>query len=221
LARDAFDWHARLETARIDLLYGDASKGRAELQRLAADESVPRTVRDRADEALGDEDLVRGRNDRALERYRALADRVLDEDLARTMEVKAIGAADSSARPAILSMLVGGPGRVVDPWIAALQLGEWAATSEDALPLYLVGRNLALHDEYAEAAMWLDRAIAAGGPTARIEREALRQRVVCACVLRDTPSLERLRGLVLARGSSFEGAAGRREWVLRLIARCR
>jgi hypothetical protein len=221
LARDALDWHARLETAKIDLLYGDPSQGRAELEGLAEDEGVPQPVRDRADEALGDEDLARGRNDQALERFGALAKRVLDEDVARTIEVKAIAAADSNARPAVLSMLVGEPGRGVDPWLAGLELGEWTASSQDALPRYLVGRNLALHDEYAQAAMWLDRAIAAGGPTLRIAREALRQRAVCACVLQDTPSLERLRGLVLAPGSPFEAAAGRREWVLRLIDRCR
>ncbi len=60
LARDAFDWHARFEVSRMDLRYGDSSLGRAELERLVADESAPRTVRDRADEALADDDSRAG-----------------------------------------------------------------------------------------------------------------------------------------------------------------
>lgn len=221
LARDASDWHARLETSKIDLFARDSARGRAELERLAADDAVPRTVRDRADEALGDDDLARGNNSTALERFRALADRVIDEDYGRTMEVKAIGAADPKARSAILELLVGESGHGVDPWVGALALGEWTATTGDALANYLVGRNLALHERYADAAARLDRAIAAGGPTPRIEREAIRQRAVCACVLRDQAELERLRGLVVTPGAPFFEAAGRREWVLRLIARCR
>jgi tetratricopeptide (TPR) repeat protein len=221
LERDASDWHARFETAKMDLFLADPARGRAQLERLAADEAVPRTVRDRADEALGDDDLTRGRNEEAAERYRGLADRVLDEDFGRTMEVKALGAADPRARSTVLSMLVGDPSRGIDPWLGALRLGDWAASSQDALALYLVGRNLALREEFAEASAWLDRAILAGGPTPRIARESIRLRAVCACVLRDDRGLERVSELLVAPDSPFASATGRRDWVARLIARCR
>jgi tetratricopeptide (TPR) repeat protein len=221
LARDSSDWHARFETAKIDLFFSDPARGRAELGHLAADEAVPRTVRDRADETLADNDLTRGSSEQAAERYRALADRVLDEDFGRTMDVKAIAAVDAAARSTVWAMLVGDPSRGTDPWLGALRLGDWAASSQDALALYLVGRNLALHEEYSEAAGWLDRAIAAGGPTQRIAREAIRQRAVCACVLRDIAGLQRLQTLLEAPQSPFASASGRRQWVARLIARCR
>ena len=221
LARDPHDWHARLDRARVDMGHTDEPRGRADLAGLAGDEGTPRTWRDRAEEALADDDLARGKDARAADAYRALAARTLDEDVARTLEVKALSVDNPPARRAIVDLLIGEPGRPVDSWLGALAMGQWAEETHEPLAGYLVGKNLALHDQYARAAIWLDRALDAGVPSARIGRELLRQRAICACALDDREALARLRKAVDAPSSPFAGSSGgRRDWVLRLIARC-
>jgi hypothetical protein len=221
LAWDPHDWHARLYRARLEVWYGDEQRGRAALRELSGDDKVPRTWRDRALEALADDDLARGRDAPAAEAYRALAAQSVDEDVARTLEVKELAIDNPPARRAIVDLLVGEPGRPVDGWLGPLSLGAWAEETHQPLAGYLVGKNLTGHEEYTRAAVWLDRTIDAGVPTARIGRELLRQRAVCACALRDAEALARVRGLIVAPGSPFEGSAGgRREWLLQLLARC-
>jgi hypothetical protein len=221
LGRDPLAWHATYERARIDLKYGDEARGRSELDLMAGDERSPRTWRDRAAEALADDDFVRGRDERALDVYRALAGRTLDEDAARTLEVKAFAASHTAARRPVLDLLVGEPGRPLDSWLAALSLGVWTEQGSDPLAAYLAGKNLVLHEQYARAKSWLDRAPLTE-LTPRVAREALRQRAVCACALGDVPALEQVEKAALEPGSPFEGTSGgRREWVLRLVARCK
>jgi hypothetical protein len=227
LARDPRDFHARFESARLALRYGDEPGGRAELDRLAREETAPRTWRDRAEEALADGDLLQGRDDAAVAAYRALAERVLDEDVRRTLQVKIESVAQPEARRAVLDLLVGETGRPADSWIGAVSLGVWAEDSRDALAAYLIGKNLAQHDRYARAAIWLDRAL---DPSARplpslpppVARELLRQRAVCACAVGDRAGLERIQSRLEAPDSPFSASvgSGRKEWILRLIARC-
>ncbi len=224
LARDPHDWHARFARARMALQLGNATesaRGREDLTAIAADDTAPRTWRDRAEEALADDDLANGRDDRAAEAYRSLAKRTVDEDAARTLEVKALSAGDPSARRAIVDLLLAEPGRPPDPWLGALSLGAWAEATKAPMAAYLVGRNLATHTEWSRAAAELDRALEAGVPTARIGREALRQRTVCACVLREGDVLARLKGTIVSPDSPFANSSGgRQDWLLRLIARC-
>jgi hypothetical protein len=223
LARDPHDWHARLARAKIlaqRLDLEDDVAGREALARIAADEQAPRNWRDRAEEALADDDMVRGRTGDAAEAYRTIAARTVDEDSARTLEVKALAAADPQARRVIVDLLLAEPGRSPDPWLGALSLGAWAAETHDPMAEYLEGRNLTLHDVWARAADMLDRAIDAGVPTARIGREVLRQRAVCACVLEDADGLARVKRAILSTASPFAGEGGRKEWLLRLVARC-
>jgi hypothetical protein len=170
---------------------------------------------------LADDDLVAGRADDARAAYRALAARTLDEDAARTLDVKALAVDDPRGRRAVVELLIGSPGRPVDPWLGALYLGLWAEWAHDPLAGYLVGRNLAPHDQYARAAEWLDGALERGVPSLRVRREILRQRAVGACAREDAEGLARVKRLIDERGSPFEGSAGgRRDWLLRLIARC-
>jgi tetratricopeptide (TPR) repeat protein len=247
LALDPEDWHALLERGRIATHYGDEGEGRAALRRLASEGNVPRTWRDRAEEAAADDDLLRGRLDEAEEAYRRIAAHTLDEDAARTLEVKAIAARDERARQAVVDLLVGSPGRPVDPWVGALSMGLWAGPpagssaeppgaasaevpraagpADDGLAEYLVGKNLMLHDDFLRAAAFLDRALGAGARTPpitpRIGRELLRTRAVCACALRDGSGLAEIVRLVLAPESPFaDRGGGRRDWLLRLIDRC-
>jgi hypothetical protein len=126
------------------------------------------------------------------------------------------------ARGAIVSLLTGEPGRPADAWSGALLLGLWADESRGPLAAYLAGKNLARHDEWARAAAWLDRAIESGLPTARIGREVLKQRAICACALRDDAGLANVENAIGANGSPFAGGSGgRKQWLLALVARCR
>lgn len=222
LSRDPADWHARFELARIDVWYRDNARGREELTNVEQDERAPRTWRDRAQELLADDDLARGSTERAAVSYRALAARTLDEDSARTLEVKAQSASDPASRRAIVDLLVGAPGRTVDPWLGALSLGTWAERAHDPLAEYLIGKNLALHAEYARAAAWLDGALDAGVSTPSVGRELLRQRAICACALDDSKAIEHVRASVQSDASPFAKSAGggRRQSVLALLARC-
>jgi hypothetical protein len=221
LSRDAHDWHARLNSARVEMGFVEPARGRGELEGMVDDEHAPRTWRDRAQEALADDDLAHGRDARAAASYRELAARTLDEDAARTLEVKALSVDNPPARRAVVDLLVGEPGRPVDPWLGALSVGQWSEETHEPLAGYLVGKNLALHDQYARAAAWLDRALDSGVPSPRIGRELLRQRAICACALGDRPGLALVKESTEAPASPFAGSSGgRREWLLRLIARC-
>jgi tetratricopeptide (TPR) repeat protein len=227
LERDPTDWRARFDHARVLRALDQRDAGRAELEALAADPRTPRTWRDRTDEALADDDLARGLDRQAATEYRAIAARSLDEDAARTLEVKALAAGDPIARRAILDLLVSEPGRVLDSWMGALSLGAWSADPGGPLAAYLVGKNLMTHaaaqprDVWERANAWLDRALAAGPPTPAIGRELLRQRAIGACVLRDDDARARLEAAVVADASPFAGTSGgRRAWVQRLLRRC-
>jgi hypothetical protein len=83
-----------------------------------------------------------------------------------------------------------------------------------------VGKNLGRHDDWARAAVWLDAALDLGPPSARIHRETLRQRVIAACVTNDARTLARMTERVDAPDSPFAESIGRKEWLLRLAARC-
>jgi tetratricopeptide (TPR) repeat protein len=221
LAMDAHDFAARFGRASVQLRYGDAAAGRADLSALASEESAPRTWRDKSVEALADADFLDGRYDAAAERYRGLAARSLDEDGARTLEVKALGADRPQARPAVEALLLGARHRPPDIVLAAVELGAWSHASHEPLADYLIGKNLAQRGWYVLAAIYLDRVLTEGAPTPRIGREALRQRAVCACATRDAKAIDRVRALEQDAGGPFDGAGGgRKESLERLLARC-
>ncbi|HEY4016780.1 MAG TPA: hypothetical protein VGM06_25770 [Polyangiaceae bacterium] len=227
LALDPNDWHARVERARVETWFGDSDRGRADLRAVAADEDAPRTWRDHADEILADDDLATGATARAARQYRTLEARTLDEDLARTLEVKALSAEappERLARTALVDLLLGEPGMPVEPWLGGLSLGVWAEQSKDPVAEYLTGKNLARYRLYARAVAWLDRALSNPAPVApSIARELLRQRAVCACALGDTQRMDDVSRRVASPDSPFEKGpgGGRREWILRLLSRCR
>jgi hypothetical protein len=135
--------------------------------------------------------------------------------------VKILAAEDAPSRRAIVDLLLAEPGRPQDPWLGALSLGDWRQATKVPLAEYLAGKNLMSHDEWARSAPALDRALDGGDPTPRIGRELLRQRAIAACVLRDDGTLARVKQAVLSPTSPFaDSAGGRRDSVLRLLARC-
>ncbi len=222
LAKDPLDHASRQGLATVERRYGDREKGRALLVEIASSDKTPRTFRDRAAETLADADLIDGAFEAAAERYAKLASQSLDEDAARTLEVKAIAARDPAARPAVQALLLGDAKHPADVFVAGLELGRWEP-ARNAVAGYLVGRNLVQRGFFEDAARVLDGAI--GGepplPTVRLAREALRQRAIAGCALGDRDALARVRAKVEGEGTPFVGAsAGRRDAVLRMIARC-
>jgi hypothetical protein len=223
LSQDPEDWRARFERGMTLMRFLDMAGGRAELEQIVSDDHAPRTWRDRAEEALADDHLVRGDTVEAAASYRDIAARTLDEDAARTLEVKALSAQRPLALRAIIDLLIGEPGQPLDPWLGALSAGLWSAGARQPLAAYVVGRNLATRGEWVRAASWLDLAVEWGGaPTPRIGRELLRQRAVCACALQDGAGLARVQAVMRGDGSPFTAAAGdgRRDWLERFVSRC-
>lgn len=223
IGKDPNDFASRREVANVERRHGDREKGRAALEEMAkADEKkVPRTWRDRAEEALADAEFVDGNYDAAAARYEALATRTVDEDAARTFEVKTLGARDPSARPAVQALLLGDQKHGSDIFLGGVALGVWKATTPNALVSYLVGRNLVSRGFYEDGEKHLDDALAGTLPTPRVARETIRQRVVAACALGEKEMLTKLRAKIEGPDDPFKGASGgRRESTLRTIDRC-
>jgi tetratricopeptide (TPR) repeat protein len=223
IAKDANDFASKKELATVERRHGDREKGRAELLAMvsASEKEVPRTYRDRADEALADAQFVDGDFEGAAVRYESLAKRTIDEDAARTLEIKAIGARDPDARGAIRALLIGDAKHGADVFWGGATLGEWSATKRSGLAAYLVGRNFVGRGLYELGARGLDDALNDTLPTPRVTRETVRQRAVAACALDDQAALRSMRTRIEGPDDPFKGAAGgRRESTLRMIARC-
>jgi hypothetical protein len=221
LDRDSHDVGARYKRAVMNLRYGDHDAGRRDLEALVAEASTPRTWRDKSEEAIADDDLLAGHFDDAAARYRRLAERSVEEDEARTLEVKALAATRPEARRAVEALLLGGDGRPPDVFLSGLWLGVWSNGGDEPLADYLVGKNLVNHAYYALAATFLDRALASPFPTPRVGREIIRSRAVAACALGDAGAVERMKRAVVAAESPFAGSSGgRRASLERLLARC-
>jgi len=221
LSRDPHDWAARYGRAVTELRFGDAATGRRELHGLLEDEAEPRTWKDRTLDVLADDELLRGDPAAAATSYAAIAARSVDEDYARMEEVKSLAADDPVARAAILALLVGAPHKAADPVLAASLLGAWEDRTGSPLASFLLGKNLSQRGWRAEGAAHLDRVLAAGSyPSARVGREAIRDRAIDACATSDAAAASRMRALVVDEKGPYAGAEGRRATVLRMLARC-
>ena len=126
----------------MHLRFGDAERGRAEVQALADAAETPRTWRDRCLDALADDALTRGDADAAAAGYRSLAARILDEDFARMEDVKIAAATDADARGPVAALLIGATHRGGDYSVAASLLGAWEERSRSPLASFLLGKNL-------------------------------------------------------------------------------
>lgn len=216
LGRHAREMPALLGRAVTALKRGDFERAGTLLRALAEDEGAPRTTRDKADEFLGDLDFHEGRFSSASERYRAIAARVLDEDVGRTLEVKALLADDPLARGALEALLLGAPGRGPDMTVALARVSAWRAKTEDPFADYLLGRNL-VGKATADALVALRRAARGPLPTARIRREAVRQLAFTACAVASAEALAEARSAV-AREVSAGAPSG---WVLEVTRQLR
>jgi hypothetical protein len=224
LVRDAHDWGARFGLGVMELRYGDDIRGRGELDALAVDEATPRPVRDRTEEVLADALLASGdpaawQDAQAL--YEALAKATVEEDVGRTIEVKAYAAGrGGEAREAVLHLLVGSKGRPVDVEEALARVAAWARATSDPVAEYVLGKNLANREFWREAGEHLDVALGEEVPTVRIARELLKQRIVTACAVGDREKVHDVATRALAADGPFAASVGRREWLQGFVGRC-
>lgn len=221
LALDPHDLSSRFGRATTELRFGDDDRAEQALATLARDESLPITWRDRAEELLADQDFMREHFEAAAERYEKIAERAFDEDRVRTLEVKALGARDPSARDAITLLLIGRHGREANPAAAAPALGIWLASTDDPLANYLVGRMWIHEGERARGGRRLMRTLELGPPTPSVHRETLRLLAVSACAERDNAGKRAVRKNLEMHPELFDGAVdGRKAALESLLARC-
>lgn len=188
------------------------------LEKLVQSSDTPKIFQDRAEERLADLALQSGNLEQAAQRYERLHQRILDEDQLRSLEIKQMATQVPEARPAVIALLIGDPGRTPDLAIAAEELARWAERSpEDGTPLYLLGRNALLRGFSERAAMQLDLALQRTISLPRVAREAARQRVIAGCILRDSEGVTR----GLAAWNEVGAPLGNRGTLLQALAsRC-
>jgi tetratricopeptide (TPR) repeat protein len=221
LAKDPPNYQARFGRAVAEMRGTDHEQGRRDLEAIVDDDKAPRNWLDRASEAMADDDFALGNFAEAAARYRALAATTLDEDAGRTYEVKAVGALDPVARPAIRALLFDDPTHGTDPFLGAARVGAWGALTHDPLADYLIGKNAAKKGEYDDAFPYLERVLQAGAPSPRIGRELVHQMAIAACALGDGAKVEAARKALEDPASPFDRAtSGRYESIHRLVDRC-
>jgi hypothetical protein len=134
--------------------------------------------------------------------------------------VKAYASSRDDGRAAVVHLLVGTKGRPADAEEGLANVARWAGASHDAVAEYVLGKNLANREFWAEASARLSAALLAGVPTPHIEREALRQRAFAACALGDLDAAREIRDRVVSSGGPFAESLGRREWLVGFLGRC-
>jgi tetratricopeptide (TPR) repeat protein len=218
LELDPHDDGSRLAIARLRLRTGAENDGKAGLERVAGDPGTSRAVRDRAFEDLMDLALATGDVERAEHGYAQLLGRTVDEDARRTLDVKIAAARDERGRRAVVTLLIGGPGRSPDRMLAIELLRLWADTPPvDGLPYYLLGRQYFGAGQLDEARDRLDRALAAPIAVPRVRVEADRLRLLVACSLGERDAAQRAYENYAAHP---EVSLARREGAKSLLERC-
>ena len=217
LSLDPAHFGARVGLGSCSARAGDLSDARRRFAELANDEKLHSVLRMTADESIADLDLQAGDAPAAAERYRRIERSVADEDHLRTLDVKAL-AMSERGRAAIAALLVGDLRFGRDFGEAAARLGEWAVAEPDnGLPEYLLGRNFYQGGRYPEAARRLDAALSKKLTLPRVEAEALRMRLMVACVMEDRARARE----ALVRYRALPGIAPTaREGLERLARRC-
>jgi len=215
---DPGDAGGRVAAARTLVRLGRVEEGKTALEAIAREERFPRNVRDGALEELGDMALAAGDMDRAIEHYREVMSRSLDENVLRTLDVKLEAARNPRATKSVVELLIGHRGRGPDKVRAAEALGIWSTTlPRDGLPEYLMARSSVSAGQFDDAANRLDRAMEAGLPITRVAAEAIRLRVVVACALGDSGVVEKMADEYITRPDVF---LARKQAMVKFAARC-
>src|SRR5450432_456888 len=208
---------AKFELAACSLKDGDETAALLAYAALAASPELAKLEQAGAREAAGDVLLRARRTVDARREYDAVASIVADEDRLRTLDVKR-SPENELQRRAVVDLLIGNPVLGASFEVAAPRLAEWrAAEPENGLPQYLLGKNLFGRGRFAEAAEYLDQALAKQLSLPRVKREAWRTRLILACATSDSAA----KTLALAALRADDGLSpARRATVERLARRC-
>jgi hypothetical protein len=223
LSLDEADPSARMERAKLASKRGDDAAMRSMLQEMIGDARTSTTWRNRAREHLADDDLRHGRLEEARALYEIARKEVLDEDWARTLDVKAWMAASPERASLFGRLLVGKTEQKDETLAATIALARFLekGTSTDELNLarYLVARRLIEAHAYddADAMLAATDSESLGRISPRLVREAARLSIVIAC-LTDKAKVDTALKRYLAAPPAN---AGRREGVERMAARCK
>jgi tetratricopeptide (TPR) repeat protein len=208
---------AKFELAACEVKDGNEASALAAYATLAASPELAKLERAGAREARADLALRAGRLEDARRDYDAVVAIVADEDRLRTLDVKR-SPENEIQRRAIVDLLVGDPILGAAFEVAAPRLADWAnAEPENGLPSYLLGKNLFGRGRFAEAAHYLDQALAKKLSLPRVTREAWRTRLTLACAVSDSAAATRALGALRADPAL---SPARRRAIERLALRC-
>ncbi len=225
--RDVLSMDPNNFTARTGL--GECAFRRGELDRatkayreLEQDTQLSTLQRAMVLERLGDLAFFRTQLSTANTHYAQAEELIVDQDHARTLEVKRVATgklpAPELARKSVQALLIGRPLFGTDWSLAAVTMGRWAeAVKDDGLAEYLVARNLATRGRWEEASTALDQALSQGLSTPLVKAEALRTRVHLACALGQRQVVQEGTELYLKERSP---SGARRAELIRFARRC-
>ncbi len=222
LSMDPNNFTARTGMGECAFRTGKLDEATRVYEELAKEEALSSLQRAAVTERLGDLAFVTEHFQTAASRYGETSKWVVDQDHARTLEVKRFAtgkvAAKSLARESIQALLIGEPLFGTDWSVAAVALGSWAeALADDGLAEYLVARNLFSRGRWDAAAAALDRALSQGLSTPLVKSEALRTRVYLGCALGQREVVREALQLYLEDKSP---SRARREDLRRFAERC-
>jgi len=208
---------AKFELAACAVKDGNEAAALSAYAALAASPELAKLEQAGAREAEGDVELRAGHLSEARRAYDAVAEIVADEDRLRTLDVKR-SPVNETERRAIVDLLIGDPVLGASFEVAAPRIASWAATEpKNGLPPYLLGKNLFGRGRFAEAAEYLDAALANELTLPRVAREAWRTRLSLACAMSDRAARDRA---LLALRADPGLSPARRAAVERLAQRC-
>ncbi|GAC1357353.1 MAG: hypothetical protein NVSMB47_10520 [Polyangiales bacterium] len=225
LRLDVADPSARVDLAHLAGDRDDDAGFAAQLRALIDDPRLSTTWRNRARETLGDEELRAGDLDEAHLAYQRAREEVLDEDWARTLDVKAYLTAEPR-RAAIFARMFVRRDRHRDEATPALVGLSMLVARADAPPTdvalarYLLARRLVDAKALADAGDMLGGVEALAAISPRLPREAARLRLTLACLTPRDGRETRVHEALDAYRAQPAANDGRRGGVERMAARC-
>ncbi|MFO0685083.1 MAG: hypothetical protein U0234_23695 [Sandaracinus sp.] len=184
---------------------GRLEEARAALHALEADDEVPAALLTSARTELADALLSRGELAEARTLYEAGVDEPLSDDQARQLEVKLLAIQRGPSVVAPLREVLVPSGRQTHDGATTVEaLTRLGEIGGDGLADYLIARQMLFRQRYDLAGPRLTRAMAAGLPSERIQREARRLDGVIRARTGDYDGAERVFRAILAEGD--EGA---------------
>jgi hypothetical protein len=226
LGLDVGDPGARMDRAKIARDRGDFRGYLAQLQALIDDKRVSSNWRNRAREAMADELLREARLDEAHALYDVARGEVIDEDWARTLDVKSFVSSNAQRTALFGRMFVRRDPDRDDTMAVVVELATFVAKGQGAaeelsLARYLIARRLFDAKAYDESDVLLAvDPLPLDVVSPRLRREVARMRLMIACLSPEDGRKARV-GAALAEYETAPAAnLGRREGIVHLAERC-